>query len=84
MKILKFGLRAWLTMASVLSFVGGWILLAHSPKPITVKSDGTMAVSTLEPLSPLGDFSVSNDSIQNQSLLSIQPRPRSFFRTSGS
>ena len=83
MKKLKFGLRFWITITSILSFVGGWIMLVHSPKPAQLIPD---AASTLEPLPPL--FDNINDNIQNQSLFSIQPRQRfggnPFFRTGGS
>ncbi len=33
MKLLKFGIRFWITITSVLSFLTGWIMLAHAPKP---------------------------------------------------
>ncbi len=33
MKIIKRGMRLWITIASVFSFFGGWILLAHANKP---------------------------------------------------
>ena len=33
MKIFRKLLRYWIGIASVLSFLGGWVILAHSPKP---------------------------------------------------
>jgi hypothetical protein len=33
MKIVKKSLRLWITVASVFSFLGGWILFSHSNKP---------------------------------------------------
>ncbi len=33
MKIFKFGLRIWFTIASLFSFLVGWIFFAHSQKP---------------------------------------------------
>ena len=85
MKNLKFGLRLWLTLTSVISFAVGWILLVHAPKP----QQFSMNVSspTLEPLPPLFDVSSdSNFQNQNQQFFSVQPRMRSnpFFRTGGS
>ena len=82
MKTLKFGLRFWITITSVLSFVGGWIMLAHAPKPATLFPQ---VAPTLEALPPL--FSDSNN-VQSQSFFSVQPRQRfggsPFFRTGGS
>ena len=33
MKIIKFGLRIWFTIASLFSFLVGWVFFAHSNKP---------------------------------------------------
>jgi hypothetical protein len=33
MKILKKGMRLWITIASLFSFVIGWVLFSHSNKP---------------------------------------------------
>ncbi len=33
MKFVKKSLRAWITIASVFSFLGGWIIFSHSNKP---------------------------------------------------
>ncbi len=33
MKIVKKGMRVWMTMAAVFSFLGGWVLFSHSQKP---------------------------------------------------
>ena len=80
MKILKSGLRFWITIASVFSFVGGWIMLAHSPKPATLFPQ---VAPTLEPLPPL--FSDSSN-VQSQSFFGFQQsRQRNpVFRTGGS
>ncbi len=87
MKLLKFGLRFWITVTSVVSFVGGWILLAHAPKPAQLSFGNTSSVPTLEPLPPLSAFD-SSTSAQTQPLFSVQPRQRfssnPFFRTGGS
>jgi len=90
MKSLKFGLRFWITITSVLSFMGGWILLVHSPKPAQLQfSLGSQSsVPTLEPLPPLSAFGSGGNNSQNQPLFSIQPRQHfssnPFFRTGGS
>jgi hypothetical protein len=91
MKLLKLGLHVWLTIASVLSFIGGWILLVHAPKPnqgTSLYGATTMkAQPTLEPLPPL-NLGGDNNNSQNQSFFNVQPnfqaRSRPAFRTGGS
>lgn len=91
MKLLKLGIRFWITIASVVSFVGGWIMLVHSPKPYQGSSSNNniTPLPTLEPLQPLSNFGDDGNSFQNQPLFSVQPQTRSrsinpFFRTGGS
>jgi hypothetical protein len=38
MKPLKLALRIWFTITSVLSFLIGWALLSHAPKPASIFS----------------------------------------------
>jgi hypothetical protein len=45
MKIFRKLLRYWIGIASVLSFLGGWVILAHSPKPVSLQS----AASSIQP-----------------------------------
>lgn len=69
MKLLKFGLNFWITITSVVSFLTGWILLAHAPKPVQNNSSSRVEVAplpTLEPLAPLSDFNSSSDNPQSQ------------------
>jgi len=89
MKILKFGLRSLITVTSLLSFVGGWIMLVHARKPAPLIPDaGTSNVPTLEPLRPLNEFDPGNVNFQGQPLFSVRPRQSfaggPFFRTGGS
>jgi hypothetical protein len=45
MKLFRKLLRYWIALASVLSFLGGWAILAHSPKPVetaTVQSSAAL------------------------------------------
>jgi hypothetical protein len=82
MKILKIGIRFWLTLTSVLSFLTGWVMLAHAPKPNQTgfpASNVTAPLPTLEPLRPLAG-SDDNNNFQNQPLFSVQPSVRSQFR----
>ena len=83
MKILKIGIRFWITLTSVLSFLTGWVMLAHAPKPNQTNFSSSNAVAplpTLAPLNPLSDFGSDNSNSQNQPLFSVQPSVRSQFR----
>jgi hypothetical protein len=92
MKILKFGLRLWITIASIFSFIVGWVMLAHAPKPAQASSSQGSIVSplpTLEPLPPLSGSGNGGSSVQNQQFFfESQPQPsfrsRPFFSTGGS
>jgi hypothetical protein len=89
MKILKNALRSLITITSMLSFVGGWIMLVHAPKPAPLIPDaGNSNVPTLEPLRPLNEFDPGTVNFQDQPLFSVRPRQSfasgPFFRTGGS
>lgn len=88
MKLLKYGIRFWITITSILSFLAGWILLAHAPKPAAVFSSSNVVapLPTLEPLEPLSAFGSDANGFQNQPSFSLQPRMqfRPTFRTGGS
>ncbi len=89
MRLFRIGLRFWITLTSVFSFIAGWILLAHSPKPVQAKTTSpspavnVAPLPTLQPLSPLNfSSSNSNGGFQSQNF-SVQPAPQvqspSFF-----
>jgi hypothetical protein len=83
MKILKIGIHFWITITSMLSFLTGWILLAHAPKPDqshTLLANPAVSAPTLEPLPPLSSFSTDGENIQNQPSFSVEPSTRSQFR----
>jgi hypothetical protein len=85
MKLLKIGIRFWITLTSILSFLTGWVLLAHAPKPNqggALLSNSSAAVPTLEPLPPLSGFNAGDEGFQNQPSFSIVPNTRSQFRPS--
>ncbi len=63
MKIVKKGLRVWLTIASVFTFLGGWIILSHSnkPAPLQINTPAIAAPSTNNnTFSPFSSNSNSN------------------------
>jgi hypothetical protein len=92
MKPSKDGLRIWIAGASIASFMGGWSLLAHAPKPaplITSSQNPSVSEPALTPLPTLQPLPQLNGSTQAQTLQPLQPIPqtRSFFprmRTMGS
>lgn len=87
MKFIKLGIRFWFTVGSMFSFVAGWVMLAHAPKPWQApssQSQDTVSVPTLEPLPPLSSFDKATQnqafSFQSQSQPIFRPR----LRTGGS
>jgi len=88
MKITKLGIRFLIMIASTVSFLGGWIMLAHAPKPFqgTSSQQANTTLPTLEPLAPLSDFGSGQNNFQSQTFFNTQPRARSnpFFTTGGS
>jgi hypothetical protein len=86
MKIFKIGLRIWIAAVSVVSFLMGWIMFAHSGKPVSVLGQSSqpqpVQASQLQPiptLPPLDDPQLSMQSIQPmpQAQMQFQPRLRS-------
>ncbi len=96
MKLIKFGLRFWIALTSVFSFLAGWIMLAHAPKPVQPSSysPSVAPAPTLAPLTPLNfnnpggtgfqniPFSVQPQQPQAPSIFAPAPAP--IFRTGGS
>jgi hypothetical protein len=97
MRFYKAVLRTLITLVSMFSFLGGWILLAHSLKPTQSKSSSSasailpgVAVTPLPTLAPLQDLNGQQTQAQpiQQNSFSIvaQPQVQSMpvFTTSGS
>jgi hypothetical protein len=54
MKLFKLGIHFWITLTSVFSFLVGWMVLAHSPKPVQAQTISTSPSSvTVAPLPTL-------------------------------
>ncbi len=96
MRIMKAALRFWIALTSVISFLVGWAMLAHAPKPVQAKtpsgSSSTIDVTplpTLVPLAPL-EFSTSGGSqVFQMPPINVQAPPPAFvqaplFSTGGS
>ena len=60
MKIFRKILRYWIAIASVLSFLGGWVILAHSPKPVQQQPAASVQPINLPSLPPIQAYSGSN------------------------
>ncbi len=84
MKIIKNSMRLWITVASLFSFLAGWVLLAHAnkPAPLQFNQPGITAPASSQTLrsfnrnSQSGAFPFSGQ-IQSPSL-------RTRLRTGGS
>ena len=92
MKLFRFALNIWITVASLLSFLLGWVALAHSPKPVQPTTQlaqvSPAALPTLTPLQDLqfggeenGGFQVFRNAPSNNAFSSA---PQPLFRSSGS
>jgi hypothetical protein len=92
LKVVKTALRVWIATTATGSFLAGWALFAHSPKPVQPAPAARSVAApmpTLAPLPPL-DISGSSGGVGGQSpTFNIQGRPSLFaqaplFRTGGS
>jgi len=89
MKIFKSLLHVWITLISVLTFLGGWIMLAHSKKPVQPTSSAASSVS-LAPMPTLPPIQAYNGSSSSSvpSIGQVQPVQQQSFlpmmRTGGS
>jgi hypothetical protein len=63
MKLFRKFLRYWIGFASLLSFLGGWVILAHSPKPVLFQSSSPAALppSTLTGLPTIQAYGSTTD-----------------------
>jgi hypothetical protein len=54
-------LRYWIALASVLSFLGGWAILAHSPKPVQLQVVSAQSSAALQDLPPIQAYDSNNN-----------------------
>ncbi len=62
MKFFRKLLRYWIGIASVLSFLGGWVILAHSPKPVQLQLSSSVPPVALPSLPPIQPYGGTNNS----------------------
>ena len=66
MKPLNVGLRSWIAVTSMVSFLGGWAILSHAQKPAPLFASQPAAQTS----------SLSDPNVTSQSLLpTLQPIP---------
>ncbi len=96
MKAFKGILHIWITLVSIVGFLFGWMILAHSKKPVqtttaslTTTNVSVQALPTLAPIDPFGGSSSSANSGGGFQVFSpsIQAQPQAMmpvFTTRGS
>ncbi len=89
MKLFRFALNIWITIVSVLSFLIGWVALAHSPKPVQHTQATLSSVAPLPTLTPLQNLPFGSNGGNNfQTFQSpsnnFNSAPAPIFRTGGS
>ena len=56
MKLFRKLLRYWIAFASIISFLLGWVILAHSPKPVqAVTAQPSVTLPNLPPIQAYGN-----------------------------
>jgi hypothetical protein len=88
MKNFKTGIHIWIAAASVGSFLAGWVVFAHSSKPVSILGQSSQPVQAsqmqaIPTLPPLNDPQLTTQGFQTlpqQPQMSFQPR----LRTGGS
>jgi len=56
MKPFKTTLHIWIVIASTLSFLIGWVMLAHAPKPVQPTQVSSVVITPLPTLPPIQFF----------------------------
>ena len=74
MKIWKSVIRIWFTLASLTSFLVGWAVLAHAPKPNQFNPSDISTMPKLDPVPSLDQVMLSD---QSQSIFQSQSSIRS-------
>ncbi len=90
MKHFKSILRLWFATTSVVGFLGGWVLFAHSGKPVAANADQQAVAVEATPFAPLPTLAplpAMGDPITNLQPLPVMPQAQMFaprMRTGGS
>jgi hypothetical protein len=92
LKLVKKLLRLWIATTATGSFLAGWALFAHAPKPVQSAPGATSVAAPMPTLAPLPPLDISGSSAGagiQPPLFNMQGRPSLFaqaplFRTGGS
>jgi hypothetical protein len=88
MKLFRKLLRYWIAFASIISFLAGWVILAHSPKPVQAATvQHSAALPSLPPIQAYGNDGSNNGLNFFSNSAPTNPRPSSgmpLLRTRGS
>ena len=89
MKTYKKILRIWITIASFISFLTGWVFISRATKIGSVTYVGNTAVvmPTFQSIPALGDTTSNNTGTGNVQVFTVNTAPqtsRPMFRTGGS
>jgi len=87
MKIIKTALHYWFAIVSVVSFLAGWGMLAHSLKPIQpaqATTTNTASLPALPSIQAFGGGSANGSGLNFSSLNNQANSGFSFLRTGGS
>jgi len=82
MKLWKKIIRIWFTLASLASFLVGWAVLAHAPKPNQFNTSDVPAMPRLDPVPSLDQVMLSGQT-QSQSFGFSQRRQQALILRSG-
>jgi hypothetical protein len=82
MKLWKNAIRIWFTLASLASFLVGWAVLAHAPKPNQFNASNVPAMPRLDPVPSLDQMMISGQT-QSQSFGFSQRRQQARILRSG-
>lgn len=73
MKIWKISLRVWITVTTLLSFLGSWAVLAHSPKPNQFDPSAVSQAPVLAPIPSLDQILFQQQSDQSSFAQNVRP-----------
>jgi hypothetical protein len=92
LKVVKTVLRFWIALTATGSFLAGWALFAHSPKPVQSNPGATSLAAplpTLAPLAPLDLSGKAGGGVSQSPIFNVQRQSSLFaqaplLRTGGS
>ena len=76
MKLFRKLLRYWIAFASIISFLAGWVILAHSPKPVQAATvQPSVTLPNLPPIQAYGNDGSNNGQnfFSNSAPTNLQP-----------